>query len=384
MSIENEPRSYMQKISTYKLRPGMVAALNIYNVNGNKLLSKGTVLSKKYIQRLTDLAISGVYVSVGNPSFDFDAPEDILDESIRIEATKKIYQTFQKCQLTGILDIEGLSSTTNAIIDNLLHKKTNLIQMMEIRKYDTYTFAHSVNVCTLATMIGILKNYSKKRLYELSIGALLHDIGKIKIPTQILNKRGRLTSDEFEIMKQHSELGFFLLRKNKALSIVPMHVAFQHHEKYDGQGYPRRLKQKAIHEYARIVAIADVYDALTADRSYKSAVPPYEAYKIMVKESGIHFDPDLLELFFEHVAVFPIGTTVKLMDGSFGIVTEVALGKVFTPKVKLITTKDGDAMQKPTIIDLSCNPRLYIEKTLNEAEVFDLMEKVFKLKFLPE
>ena len=123
MSIENEPRSYMQKISTYKLRPGMVAALNIYNVNGNKLLSKGTVLSKKYIQRLTDLAISGVYVSVGNPSFDFDAPEDILDESIRIEATNKIYQTFQKCQLTGILDIEGLSSTTNAIIDNLLHKK---------------------------------------------------------------------------------------------------------------------------------------------------------------------------------------------------------------------------------------------------------------------
>ncbi|WIW70420.1 HD-GYP domain-containing protein [Anaerosinus gibii] len=371
----------MQKISTCNLRPGMIVALNIYNANGNKLLTKGTILNKTYIDRLNALYIPGIYVSLGNPTLDINTPEDILKESVRVEATRTLYRAFQKCQLTEDLDTKSLTDTTNMIIDNLLHNSNNIIQMTEIRKFDTYTFSHSISVCVLSTIIGILKQYSKKRLYEIAFGALLHDIGKLKIPLEILNKNGRLTTEEMNVMKKHSELGFFLLRKNKNLSVVPMHVAFQHHEKYDGSGYPRGVKGKAIHEYARVVAIADVYDALTSDRPYKSSVPPYEAYKIMVKESGNHFDPDILELFFEHVAIFPVGTTVKLNDGSFGIVTEIEVRKTFTPKVKLIATSKKIAISENISVDLSVEPNLYIEKSLDENEIFDLMKTTFNIKF---
>lgn len=371
----------MQKISTCNLRPGMVVALNIYNANGNKLLTKGTVLNKGYIDRLTSLYIPGIYVSLGKLTLDINTPDDILKESVRVEATKTLYHAFQKCQLTEDLDTIALTNTTNMIIENLLHNSNNMIQMTEIRKFDSYTFSHSISVCALSTIIGILKQYTKKRLYEIAFGALLHDIGKLKIPLEILNKKGHLTDEEMDVMKKHSELGFFLLRKNKHLSVVPMHVAFQHHEKYDGSGYPRGLKGKAIHEYARIVAIADVYDALTSDRPYKSSIPPYEAYKIMVKESGNHFDPDILELFFEHVAIFPIGTTVKLNDGSLGIVTDIEPRKTFTPKIKLIATNQKIAITENISIDLSMQTNLYIEKALNESEIFELMDTTFKINF---
>ena len=120
---------------------------------------------------------------------------------------------------------------------------------------------------------------------------------------------------------------------------------------------------------------------MTSDRPYKSSVPPYEAYKIMVKESGNHFDPDILELFFEHVAIFPVGTTVKLNDGSFGIVTEIEIGKTFTPKVKLIATNDKIAINENISVDLSVETSLYIEKSLDENEIFDLMKTTFNIKF---
>lgn len=357
-------------------------ARNIYSADGSMLLSKGVALNERYISRLKNLFIPGIYISIGDMAFDVDLPEDILSEETRVAATKNVYRTFQKCQLTDDLDIGSVQETTRRIVEELLTNRTHVVQMTGIRRYDQYTFCHSISVCALAAMIGVLRGYTPKRLSEISIGALLHDIGKVKIPTDILNKRGKLDENEMCLMKTHSEQGFQLLRRNRQLSVVPMHVAYQHHERYDGTGYPRGLKGDHIHEYARIVAIADVYDALTSDRAYKKACTPFEAYQIMIEGINRHFDPELLELFFDHVAVYPVGTTLQLSDFNYAIVTEVQSGATFAPKVKILATASRMKVNEDLYIDLSQETSLSIRRVLDEAEIFDLLESTKQFRFL--
>lgn len=371
----------MQRFSTCNLKVGMTLACNIYNADGKMLLSAGTVLNQTYIMKLKSLSIPGVYVHLGDKDFDVELPEEILSEETKILVTKNLFRTFQKCQLTNNLDVEKVQETTQTIIENLLQNKNSVHQLTDVRRYDNYTFYHSISVCALATMLGILRGYTPKRLSEVSIGALLHDVGKVKISPNILNKPGKLTGEEMQVMKTHSEEGFQLLRKNRELSVVPMHVAYQHHEKFDGTGYPRGLKGNSIHEYARIVAIADVYDALTSDRAYKKACHPYEAYKIMIEMVNHHFDPELLELFFNHVAVFPVGTTVRLNDGSYAIVTEIRTRETFTPTVKFLADENYNKITGDVCINLAKQSRFFITDILNDVEVFELLDRTKQIRF---
>lgn len=359
----------------------MTLARNIYNVDGKMLLAVGTVLDQQYIMKLKNLSIPGVYVHLGDQDFDVELPEEVLSEETKILATKNLFRTFQKCQLTNNLDVKKVQKTTQTIIENLLQNKNNVHQLTDVRRYDNYTFYHSISVCALATMLGILRGYSPKRLSEVSIGALLHDVGKVKISPNILNKPEKLTDEEMQVMKTHSEEGFKTLRKNRELSVVPMHVAYQHHEKFDGTGYPRGLKGDSIHEYARIVAIADVYDALTSDRAYKKACHPYEAYKIMIEMVNSHFDPELFELFFNHVAVFPVGTTVMLNDGGYAIVIEIKNGETFTPKVKFLADSNYNKVSGEVCVDLAKQNRFFITDVLNDVEVFDLLDRTQHVRF---
>lgn len=363
----------MQRISTQRLQQGMIVARTIYDVEGRKLLSSNTVLNEKYINRLKSLFIPGIYVLFGFEDPDIGCPEDVISEETRLKAIKHVYKAFQKFQFNGTLDVKNMEHSSQSIVDQLLNNKNNVVQMTDIRRYDSYTFSHSVNVCVLSTMLGILLNYSKKRLQEVAFGALLHDVGKIKISNEILNKHGKLTTNEFSQIQKHPEFGFQILQSLKNTSVVPMHVAYQHHEKFDGTGYPRHLKGNEIHEYARIVAIADVYDALTSDRPYKNAISPYEAYKIMVKSINSQFENRLLELFFENIAVFPTGTTLQLNTGEYAIVTQVLQKQTFTPKVKLLATAEHKAITDQSFIDLSSDPLRYVCRVLDEEEIFLLM-----------
>ena len=371
----------MQKFSIYNLKLGMILARSIYNADGKMLLAKGTILNDTYIAKLKNLSIPGVYVHLGDEDFDVELPEEVLYEETKILATKNLYRTFRKCQMTNDFDLQKVKDTTQHIIQDLLENKTNVYQLTDVRRYDNYTFYHSISVCALSTMLGMLKGYTPKRLSVVSIGALLHDVGKVKISQLILNKRGKLTEDEMTVMKTHSEEGFQLLRKNRDLSIVPMHVAYQHHEKFNATGYPRGLKGHAIHEYARIVAIADVYDALTSDRAYKKACHPYDAYKIMVEMANSHFDPELLELFFDHVAIFPVGTTVQLNDDTYAIVCEIKSNETFTPTVKLLADENFCKISGDVYINLAKQNKLQINTVLNDVEVFDLLDKTRQVQF---
>jgi len=369
----------MQKISTKNLKVGMKIAKSIYDADGQLLLSKGMLLTDIYIKRLEELQIISVYIERNMPHLKIHysnnsmSNDDINGEKIRISAIKNLSTAFDKCQLTGSLDTEVILNTTQDIVNSILSNPSYIVQATDIRKYDDYTFAHSVNVCALSTMLGILCQYTRSQLDELALGALLHDIGKIKISLDILNKPGQLDTNEFEIMKTHSEVGFELLRKTTQLSVVPMHVAFEHHEKYDGSGYPRGLAANDIHKYARIVAIADVYDALTSDRVYKDACLPHIAYQIMMEEGDKHFDATLLKLFFDNVAVYPIGTAVQLTTGEYAIVTDIQKGFTLRPTLQLIANSKKKLIKSKAPLNLYKNNNTSINRVLDEDELTELL-----------
>lgn len=365
----------MQKISIANLQPGMIVAKNIYDADANLLLSKDIVLTERYIERLRTMSLSAIYIATKDPHNNIIYPEDILREQTRLKAIKSISNTFQKCLCKKKLDVDAVSEVTQDIIDEIMQSRSRMIQLTNIMSFDEYTFSHSVNVCAIATLLGVISDYSPKRLTELALGAILHDIGKIKIPLSILNKKDRLTDEEMQVMKKHSEYGFDLLRATSHLSVVPMHVAFQHHENFNGTGYPRGLKQARIHEYARIVAIADVYDAITTDRPYQKARTPHQAYEIMLADSGNKFDTSLLEVFFENLAIFPVGSFVLLNNNFYAMVIEIPEGLSFTPIIKVIAKPNKTFLKEDLCIDLKEYASIYITRNLTEEETLSLFGK---------
>lgn len=376
----------MIRLPINKLKPGMVTAQSIYNQKGASYLTRGTKLSRQYINSLRKIGISKVTITSLDPNIPLAPPEDIIKEETRVNAIHQVFDTYcrlqQDEQQDEQLDIPPLLSTSESIIADLIKKPENLVQITDIRLYDDYTFAHSVNVAALSAMLGLLCHYSKKDLTTLTAGALLHDIGKLDVSRKILNKTTALSDDEFTLIRHHPEWGYVRLinTHDKNLNMQDIaNIAYQHHEHLDGNGYPNHLAEEQISEFARIVAITDVYDALTTQRPYKKAYSPHIAYKIMTKCSGKQFDPLLLDLFFNHVALFPIGTVLKTALG-YAIVKSTTIGMTQYPKVILFADSNRRLLNTPVTMEVSQQEPGFIESVLDGAELTTLC---FHMKFNP-
>lgn len=359
----------MQRISVLRLMPGMIVAKNVFAADGRVLIAAGISIKQSYIRRLQELGIASIYID--SPLLPAIEVPEVVKEETRVKATAMVKNAFQNFRTTKKLDYKKFSEVAAAIVAELICNRDTLIHLTDIRSYDDYTFAHSVNVCILSVLMGTSKCYDEYKLKELALGALLHDVGKILVPIEVLNKPGRLTPKEFNIVKEHAELGFELLRKQQdQVSLLACHVAFQHQEKYDGSGYPRQLKGKEIHEYARIVAVADVYDALTSDRPYRKGMLPHEAYEIMMASGKTHFDDEVLQRFFEKIAIYPVGTIVRLNSGEVGMITEVIPELQTRPKVQIITDSKGQLVQNLEEINLAVHLTTFIDKVFDEEETY--------------
>lgn len=360
----------MQRVLVGHLKPGMIIGRNIYDAEGRILLSASIELKQSYIDRLREIGIGSVYVEVpGLPAVEI--PEVVREET-RLKAVQAVKASFQNFRTTKVLNIKQFSAIAANIVEEIIRNRNTLLHLTDIRTYDDYTFAHCVNVCVLSVMIGLSLNYTEHKLRELALGALMHDVGKTLVPVEILNKPGRLNTAEMDVMKKHAELGFEVLRKQQDdIPLLAAHVAFQHQEKFDGSGYPRKLSGKDIHEYARIAAIADVYDALTSDRPYRKAMLPHEAFEIMQASGGTHFDHHLLQIFFRQIAVYPVGTIVHLNTGQIGMVTEVLPDFQTRPKVQVIFNSDGHLIKDLVEVNLAHPDQLttFIEKVFIDFEV---------------
>ena len=372
----------MVRIPVKKLKQGMIVSQSIYNRRGGSYLVKGQPLTKEYIKQLDKIGIPTVTVTSSDPSVKIMPPEDLVQEKTRIGAIEKVYDAFKSVEETGQLDAKAMESVSDKIVMDILARKENLVQLTDIRLHDTYTFAHSVNVAILSAMLGLLCHYTKQDLSILTLGALLHDLGKIRVPSDILNKSSRLDDDEFAIIKSHPTDGAKRIRAMELLLPSPSilaQIASQHHEHVDGCGYPNHLTGDRIHRFAKIVAIADVYDALTSERPYKKAYTPSVTYNIMVNVNRGQFDNDLLKLFFNNVAIYPVGTVLKTIYG-FGIVTECVFGRTETPKVCIFADRNGKILDTPQRIDLyECKERA-IEMVVSGIE---LLHFIHELSFDP-
>ncbi|MDD6120367.1 MAG: HD-GYP domain-containing protein [Selenomonadaceae bacterium] len=365
----------MLRLPVKKLKQGMILAQSIFNQRGASYLVKGQPITKGYIHQLEKVGIPTVTVTTSDPDFQLLPPDDIVAEETRANAIKHVYHAFQTTEQDGHLDVDMMEDVAEKIIFDLIDRKANLVQLTDIRLHDTYTFGHSVNVAILSSMLGMLCHYTKKDLQILTLGALLHDLGKIDIPEEILTKNTGLTDEEFAVIKAHPLRGAQRIHEMENMlphTALLSAIASEHHEHIDGSGYPRGLKDEEIHRYAKIVAIADVYDALTSERPYKKAYTPNVAHNIMCNVIRGQFDPKLLNLFFNNVALYPVGTILKT-DYGFGIVKKSAFGKTETPTIVVFANMEGRPIE-PYTIDLSTvedgNHKIHIVVSDNDLRHF--------------
>lgn len=348
----------MRRVSVDSIPVGVRLARTIFSSDGGVLLEKGVELRDSYVQLLKKRGISEVYVE-DDISQGIQVNDVIRDET-RNEAVVLVKKMMTGYNFSLTEDVEKVKAMVNKIIDELINNKDILYNLTEIKSVDDYTFEHSVNVCILSLITGIGLGMDTERLKELGIGAMLHDIGKLYIPREILKKPSQLTVDEFEEIKKHTVLGFELLKKSDRLTMTSAYIALGHHERYDGSGYPLHLKNESIQIFARIVAIADVYDALTSDRVYRKKLKPSEVYEYITSLGIYHFDPKIVESFVRYVTIYPVGTGVLLNTKERAIVVRENRGMPTRPLVRVVYDEMMQRKATQKEIDLSEQSNIFI------------------------
>ena len=364
----------MIRLKSNQLKTGMVTAQSIFNEKGAAFLVRGTPLTDRYIYRLRQLSVPELHVTSLSSNFQLQPPPDIINEHTRVQAVENVAETFRQAEMHGQFNMDLIERCADLLVRDIMSKKKNLVQLTDIRLHDSYTFSHSVNVAVLSAMLGNLCGYSKSKLQVITLGGLLHDIGKLAVPTFILNKPGALTADEFKIIRCHPSEGRRLLKELKLpIASILAIIAVQHHEHIDGSGYPHHIRGKSIHPYSRITAIADVYDALTSVRPYKKAYKPNVVYQMMMHNSPGHFDMDRLRLFFDNVAIYPVGTVMKTNLG-YAIVKKVIFGHTLAPVVIVFADKNsGRLLKKPFGINLAHCRRDAIQYVMDDVELLNFI-----------
>ncbi len=260
------------------------------------------------------------------------------------------------------IDIDQVKSTVNDCVQSILRNPDALIWMSRMRNEDEYTAEHCLNVCILAIAFGRHLNMREEDLHTLGICGLLHDVGKMRVPNEILNKPDKLTEKEFTIIKAHSIHGRNLLMSSSELPNAAVDVAYSHHEKIDGTGYPRKLSAAGISDVTRMITIVDAYDAMTAHRCYSRAKPSTEALKIIFKDRGTHFDERFALEFIKCVGLYPPGSMVELINGLIGIVLQTNQKYRHLPKIIVIKNLNGE-LEKEIILDLDDIEKKKLDKS---------------------
>ncbi|WP_196137459.1 HD-GYP domain-containing protein [Aliikangiella sp. G2MR2-5] len=249
-------------------------------------------------------------------------------------------------------DLNSVKVAVEDCIESILSNQDALLLLSNIKNADEYTAEHCLRVAIMAIAFGRYVGFEEEDLKCLGIGALLHDVGKMKVPDKILNKPGKLTPAEFNIMKDHAIEGFKILKRKPALSEIAIDIAHSHHERLNGEGYPRKIQSHQISKYTRLVTIVDTYDAVTSERIYSSAKSPSTAFGILRDNAGKHFDKELVEKFIEWMGIYPVGSLVELKTGEVGIVLKVYQAQKLKPRILLVTDEKKESGYEK-VVDLS-------------------------------
>ncbi|MFT5082438.1 MAG: putative nucleotidyltransferase with HDIG domain [Lentisphaeria bacterium] len=332
----------------------------------------------------------------GKPNVTFAPINQLIYEAPVEEEHQKVNKTFSRARsqtrdllddtrLGGAINSEAVKSTVNDCVQSVLRNPDALMWMAKIREENEYTAEHSLNVCILAVAFGRHMGMNEEQLQLLGLCGLLHDIGKMRVPNELLEKPGRLTDKEMKMMKAHTVHGRNLLLSTTNIYAGAIDVAYSHHERIDGTGYPRKLPGAGISKFSRIISIVDAYDAMTADRCYSPAKSTTEALKIIYSQRGKQFDEELAIQFIKTIGLFPVGSIVELYSGEVGIVIETNQKWRHLPRVILLLDDKHEPREKQIIIDLSYIesgdlPRTYLVKHVWPDGKYGLYLRDQKLK----
>lgn len=328
----------MKYLRIFNLEPGMVTASHLYNDDGQLMLAANCSLTGSLIRRLDSLGFHGIYVLGSADDTDY---RPLLDDRFRQDAIGTLKS----------LDVDQILYVANAITNQVLFSSDRLYDMQTVCSYDSLTYMHCVNVAVLSVMMGVAMGLDNKSLMELGQGALLHDIGKTKVDPKIIKGTHRLSDEEFVQVRMHPEFGYELLARNASVPESVRLAVLYHHEKEDGTGYPRRIKSDEIPLYAKIIHVADVYDALVSARSYKKRMNPADALENLMAGIYTDFDPACVDALRNSVALYPVGTKVRLSNGVEAYVRENHKGYPARP---VLTSPTG------IVIDLMRRDRLNV------------------------
>jgi putative nucleotidyltransferase with HDIG domain len=279
--------------------------------------------------------------------------EIAVAEELRKQTRECIDEVFENINNDEQLDMPKIKRVVRSFVDSIVRNPDAQMCLAQIKDKDEYTAQHCINVCVLSITFGRHLGMAENSLNLLGLGALLHDVGKLKTPLEILNKEGSLTADEFDIMKAHPLHGKKILEKTDSVPFSVIDIAMSHHERLAGHGYPNGKMNKQISPWSKLVAIVDVFDAITSDRCYHDAMSPTQALTKMYEWRLRDFDPELLEQFIQCIGIYPIGTIVELTSGEVGVVISVNTEMRLRPKVLLILDENKNPYYPTRIADLA-------------------------------
>ncbi|WP_276358323.1 HD-GYP domain-containing protein [Cohnella caldifontis] len=376
----------MKELKLRDVAPGNLLARPVTGKTGVTMLESGTALTPQYIERLKNLGIDSVFVlehddssvSSRKPS-KFAAPQrpsrwELLSADER-ESKKNDVKAREAACYELLLMTESDRDLGNMAIplrdDNQLRRLRGVFaeivrqrslaeELGVLYVTDHFVFQHSLRVGLLSGIIGLAKDYDTSRLYELVLGGLLFDIGMTTLPPELLRKSGQLRPDEKSLMRQHTTEGYRILTMLPDVSAAAAKCALLHHERYRGEGYPFGLKADDTPEFAQIVGLADIYDALTSPRHYRSAFTPGDAVEYLFAAGNYDFDMSLIWVFLKNVFVFPVASVIRLSNGQIGVVSGADSSLNHRPVVQIIREADGTPVVRPYPVDLAVNRNLTI------------------------
>lgn len=332
----------MRQLGINRLKAGDILGRTIFSHDGRVLLGRGVSLTSSYIARMKELGITIIYID--DEETKDVVVEDVVSEENRREAMLSLQHSGEAVRIGKDFNGFKVKEAVNNIIEDVLFQKEIFLSLTDMRSYDDQVYAHAVNVCVLATILGKALDLDRDNLEALAVGALLHDIGTVKLPRELITKRAPFTPEEVKLYETHTSHGFEILRTKRDLNLLSAHIAFQHHEWLNGNGYPRKLRGNRINFLSQIVGLVDFYDNLVNDGPGHTRIAPHEACEIVMACANKLYSHELVVTFLKHIAAYPTGCTVKLNTGEVGIVVDQNKSLPMRPVVRVLRS-DNDLSQ---------------------------------------
>jgi len=302
-------------------------------------------------QALMHAAVTGTPQQMLLPKKVAMAEEVARAAKICANAKGAVVSMFQEVRMGKAISGEAANELVDEISSSVMRNPGALISLARLKTADDYTYMHSVAVCALMVALAGRLGLDEKQTREAGMSGLLHDLGKALMPMEVLNKPGKLTDEEFRIIKSHPVEGHRLLVEGGTVGAVPLDVCLHHHEKIDGSGYPHRLTGESISMFAKMGAVCDVYDAITSNRPYKAGWDPAESIRKMTEWCNGHFDTRIFQAFVKSIGIYPVGSLVRLASGRLAVVVEQS-ESLLTPRIKVFFSTKSQTYIPPEVIDL--------------------------------